>query len=90
VSLQKTSAIQQLESLVLGRAGQDAQFRQALLADPREAISQELGIELPGTVKIDAVETASGQIALTLPPDLDASLSLAAVAGSDCCECCCC
>jgi hypothetical protein len=90
VTLQKTSAIEQLQSLVLGRAGQDAQFRHALLADPREAISQELGIELPSTVKIDAVETPSGQIALTLPPDLEASLSPAAVAGSDCCDCCCC
>jgi hypothetical protein len=85
---ENTSVIQGIVSLVLGRAARDGQFRAALLANPRDAVSQELGIELPTTVKIKAAENTAGQIVLTLPPDLEASLGQARIA--DCCDCCCC
>lgn len=82
----------ELESFVLTRAAQDAHFRRALLLDPREAISAELGIELPAGAGIEAVEVSPGQIALTLPSDLAAATSLraspAAQLRDDCCCCC--
>lgn len=81
-----------LQSFILERAAADAEFRRALLADPREAISRELGLELPCALTFEAVELPSGQLALTLPAGLDAPGT--AVAGQqhgftqDCCCCC--
>lgn len=81
-----------LESFILARAAEDAAFRHALLADPREAISRELGLELPPTLTIQAVELPSGQLALTLPPGLDApgapALGQQSGLTEDCCCCC--
>ncbi len=91
VAWERTASVQELETFVLDRAARDPQFRRALLADPREAISRELGIELPGTVVIEARETGSEGIALLLPPNLgslDGSSLARAQLGDDCCCCC--
>lgn len=78
-----------LESFIRARAAGDAEFRRALLADPREAISRELGLELPTTLPIEARELPSGQLALTVPPGLDAP-SVTVFGFVSCCDSCCC
>lgn len=81
-----------LESFILARAAGDAGFRRALLTDPRETISRELGLELPPAFTIEAVELPSGDLALMLPPGLDAPgtavPSLQHGFTADCCCCC--
>ena len=70
---------------VLARSATDAAFRTRLLADPREALAEALGREVPATFDIAFVENAAGAT-VVLPDfvDPDAELSeddLEAVAG---------
>ena len=70
---------------VLARSATDAGFRTRLLADPREALAEALGREVPATFDIAFVENTAGAT-VVLPDfvDPDAELSkddLEAVAG---------
>ena len=70
---------------VLARSATDAGFRTRLLADPREALAEALGREVPATFDIAFVENTAG-VTVVLPDfvDPDAELSeddLEAVAG---------
>jgi hypothetical protein len=48
---------------------QDESFRQRLLEDPRGAIEEELGTQLPEEVEVVAVEETAETIYLVLPSD---------------------
>jgi len=47
----------------------DAGFRQQLLADPKTAISGELGITIPDSMNIQIHESDMQTVHLALPPD---------------------
>ncbi len=68
-----TSARQDVESRVMGRALTDADFRQLLLSDPRAAVQDELGVDLPADVTINVVEEKADTIYLVLPPTEESS-----------------
>ncbi len=57
----------EIERRLIERTLQDESFRQALLADPRAALEQELGTELPAEVEVRAVEESPDTIYLVLP-----------------------
>ncbi|GIO43003.1 NHLP leader peptide family RiPP precursor [Paenibacillus apis] len=63
--LMTTSALQ---SQVIEKAWQDPSFKAKLLANPREAIQEALGIALPEHIKIKAVEENSDEFYVVLPP----------------------
>lgn len=93
MTLEDIAAVRELEAFVRDRAARDAHFRRMLLADPREAISQALGVEVPDTLAIEVIETAPGEILLRLPPDagaLDGPLFAQTPPGDPGCDCCCC
>jgi hypothetical protein len=45
----------------------DESFRQRLLEDPRAAMEQELGVQLPEDLRVQAVEESADTIYLVLP-----------------------
>ena len=50
------------------RAGQDSEFRARLLASPKDAIEQELGVRLPADHEIHVHEESYSTTHLVLPP----------------------
>ena len=58
----------EMERRLIERGLEDESFRQRLLADPRGAIEEELGTQLPAEVQVVAVEETAETIYLVLPP----------------------
>ena len=48
-----------MECRLIERSLEDESLRQRLLADPRAAVEQELGVRLPEEVRVVAVEEAA-------------------------------
>ena len=69
----------QVESVVRERAQRDPEFRELLLTDPRAALSQLPGLELPESLSVRVVEEDTDEVVLVVPPprpavdDLDAA-----------------
>ncbi|MBM9468909.1 NHLP leader peptide family RiPP precursor [Nakamurella leprariae] len=68
---------------LLTRSATDPEFRAALIADPRAALSAE-GVVVPAEVGITVVESVPGEMVLALPPAVsdDEELSEDALAGA--------
>jgi len=62
------SGDEMLQQLV-ERSATDEGFRQALLADPKSTISQELGITIPESMTIKVHQSDMQTVHLALPPD---------------------
>jgi hypothetical protein len=56
------------EAKLQERATRDPEFRQKLLSDPNAAIADELGVDIPGNVKVTVLEEQPGEAILVLPP----------------------
>jgi hypothetical protein len=65
-----SAAQQQALEKILTRASADAEFRTGLLADPRRAIYDALGVRIPQTFRVKFVEKDSDIDALIVLPDL--------------------
>ena len=59
---------QEIEARIIEKATQEPAFRQRLLADPKQAISQFLGTPLPKDIKFTVIEETQGHHILVLPP----------------------
>ena len=57
----------EIERRLVERSLEDESFRQELLADPKGALEQELGIRLPDEVQVRTVEETADTIYLVLP-----------------------
>ncbi len=65
---------QRLETRVVGKALKDDSYRQDLLANPRAAVEQELGVQLPADLNIRVVEMETpNTLYIVLPPQQQAS-----------------
>ena len=62
------SGDEMLQQLV-EKSAMDEGFRQALLADPKTTISQELGITIPESMTIKVHQSDMQTVHLALPPD---------------------
>jgi hypothetical protein len=58
----------EMEARVIERALKDESFHRQLVADPRTALQQVLGVSLPGTVSIEVLEETPSTMYLVLPP----------------------
>jgi len=56
-----------LEAKLVARAWADEGFRERLKADPRAAVAEETGIELPGAIQIDVLEETAEKAYLVIP-----------------------
>ncbi|CAM4369965.1 NHLP leader peptide family RiPP precursor [Paenibacillus phoenicis] len=57
-----------LQTQVVEKAWQDPSFKAKLLADPKAAIQEALGVVLPDHIKIKAVEESTDEFYVVLPP----------------------
>jgi hypothetical protein len=57
----------EMERRLIQRSLEDEAFRQRLLDDPRAAIEQELGTQLPESIEVRVVEESADTIYLVLP-----------------------
>ena len=55
------------QARLVERAVQDEQFRSLLLSDPRAAAKQELGIELPASVRLHVIQESPSDLYMLLP-----------------------
>ena len=62
---------EQLHSQVVSKAAENAEFRAALLADPKEAITTEFEVYLPESFEITVHESKGTSLHLALPPDMN-------------------
>ncbi len=94
VNTMMRSAIQtagEMQRQLLERAGENADFRARLIADPKGAVKQEYGIDLPDYINVQVHESNPKDMHLVLPPDPDAEMELseemldAIAAGLSCC-----
>jgi hypothetical protein len=89
--MSEASGRAEMERRLVERSLQDDDFRSRLLADPRAAVEQELGVRLPEGMRVEAVEESTDTIYLVLPPTSQAGQptgelsdqELEAVAGGD-------
>ncbi len=88
------SAIQTSNEMVgqlIAKASEDAEFRAQLVADPRAAVKQEFGIDVPDKINIQVHESDWNNLHLGLPPGADSEAELdeerleAIAAGLSCC-----
>jgi hypothetical protein len=61
------SARLEIERRLVERSLQDESFRQRMLEDPKAAVEEELGVQLPAEVQVQAVEETAETIYLVLP-----------------------
>ena len=54
---------------IVEKSALDEDFRQALLADPKTTISEELGISIPESMTVKVHESDMQTVHLALPPD---------------------
>ena len=54
---------------IVGKATDDAEFRTRLVAEPKAALNDELGVSLPDGFAISVHEDSSTHVHLVLPPN---------------------
>ena len=58
----------EMKRRLIERSLEDEAFRRRLLADPKTAVEQELGTQLPPGIEVRAVEETPDTVYLVLPP----------------------
>jgi hypothetical protein len=58
------------------RAARDPQFRQRLIDNPRQAVQEELGLDIPGDVEITVLEETPSQVYVILPAGITSGQGL--------------
>lgn len=73
------SAVQtadEMQRQLISKATEDASFRAQLVADPKAAVKQEFGIDVPDFINLQVHESTLSDLHLTLPPSSDAWMEL--------------
>ncbi|MCY3880202.1 MAG: NHLP leader peptide family RiPP precursor [Rhodobacteraceae bacterium] len=70
---------------VTDKAIVDPDFRSMLVSNPRQAISEELGVDLPDDVEIKVHESSADTLHLALPTTEISEEQLEAIAAGRCC-----
>lgn len=70
---------------ITDKAVTDDNFRSLLVSNPKEAISQELGIELPEDIQVMVHESNAETLHLSLPVTEIGEEQLEAIAAGRCC-----
>ena len=70
---------------VTDKAIADDDFRSLLISDPKTAISQELGVDLPEDIKVEVHQSDAQVLHLALPVTEIGEEQLEAIAAGRCC-----
>ncbi len=77
---------QDMQTQLMTKAAQDAEFRRQLLADPKSTIGNEFGIEVPDNLNIQVHDSDLQNLHLALPPVNELSEEqLEAISAGLCC-----
>lgn len=57
-----------LRNQVIQKAWEDPSFKQRLLTDPKAALQEALGVIIPESITLKAVEEGSNEFYLVIPP----------------------
>jgi hypothetical protein len=60
----------EIERRIIDLAQSDAEFRARLIADPRAALAEVLGVEIPAFIEVRVVEERPDLLCIVLPVDL--------------------
>lgn len=61
-----------IEQRIVRRAWADPEFKARLLADPKAALGEELGVALPERLQVEVVEERPDLLCIVLPVDTSA------------------
>jgi len=64
-----------LRNQVIQKAWEDPSFKKRLLADPKAALQEALGVIIPDSVTLKAVEEGSNEFYLVIPPSPSSDVS---------------
>ena len=62
-----------VRDFITGKAGADEDFRAALLKDPGAVVEAEVGIKMPGGLKLKVHEESNDELHLVLPAPVELS-----------------
>ena len=82
----RTMAVGAMRERLIAKAAEDETFRARLLAEPQDAVQDELGVKIPDGFTIAVHEEAADTCHLVLPPSSrldEAALAQAAGGGED-------
>jgi hypothetical protein len=57
-----------LKEQIVRKVWEEPAFKQNLMADPKQAIKEAFGIEIPASIEVKVVEENAESFYLTLPP----------------------
>ncbi|WP_424768040.1 NHLP leader peptide family RiPP precursor [Paenibacillus sp. sgz302251] len=61
------SAEKSLKDQIIQKAWEDAAFKQQLLVNPKAAVKEAFGIEVPDTIDVEVVEETASKLYLVIP-----------------------
>ncbi|MCY3770244.1 MAG: NHLP leader peptide family RiPP precursor [Gammaproteobacteria bacterium] len=77
---------EQMQSQLINKSVQDADFRNRLISDPKSTIGQEFGIDIPDNMEIQVHESDLQTVHIALPPQPELTEEqLEAVSAGLCC-----
>ncbi|MFC5472130.1 NHLP leader peptide family RiPP precursor [Cohnella suwonensis] len=62
-------SLESLKVQIIKKAWEDASFKKSLLSDPKSAIREAFGIEIPEAIELKVVEETPTTYYLVLPPN---------------------
>ena len=64
----RISSVREMRESLIGKASEDLEFRARLTTDPRAAIHEALGVEIPERFNVQVHEETADTTHLVLPP----------------------
>ncbi len=61
------SATQTLKDQIIQKAWEDAEFKKQLLANPKAAVKEAFGVDVPDNIEVEVVEESANKFYLVLP-----------------------
>ncbi|OME68763.1 NHLP leader peptide family natural product precursor [Paenibacillus sp. FSL A5-0031] len=58
---------QSLRDQIIQKAWEDPEFKKQLIANPKEAVKEAFGIEIPDTIEVEVVEESENKVSLVIP-----------------------
>lgn len=77
---------EEMQSHLVEKAAQNAEFRSQLLSDPKSIFAQEFGIEIPDSIQVQVHQNDLQNVHISLPPQSEMTEEqLEAVSAGLCC-----
>lgn len=61
------SGVQSLKDQIIQKAWEDAEFKKQLIANPKAAVKEAFGVDVPDTIEVEVLEETANKFYLVLP-----------------------